>query len=589
MNVLLPQEFLYQLKQANPIETVMGAYVQLEKAGARLKCRCPFHSEKTPSCLVYAGTQDPHFYCFGCHAGGDVITFLMKIEGLTYMEAVERLAQNAGLPIPQQEDDHGENRRRTRLLELNRCAAQFYYKQLCGEDKRGLQYLANRKITPQVIKKFGLGYANGSWNNLQKAMHAEGFTDEELLGANLCSRFRKNDGVYDRFRNRVIFPIFDLKGSIIAFGGRTIELDGEPKYLNSADTPVFKKGRNLFAMQFAKKTQSKRLILAEGYMDVISIHQAGFENVVASLGTALTPEQCRLMRQYCEEVVIAYDSDTAGRSATAKAVNLLRAVGIQPRILHMQDAKDPDEYIKKFGAGRFRLLLEEADDAVKYALEHCKDGIDVTAVDGKITMMQKAVSVLADVENDMQREIYLSELAKQQEIDPVVLKEQVASELRIRRSRERKQTWRATVNQPLMRDPVNPTAVGNRKYEKAEELILCYLFRHPDAMEEIVKQIKPGQFVTELYARAYAVYLEEMPKLSAFTFSAFSGSFTADEMGALTGIAARYEEIDISLASVYDAIDLLLAHHDGVPADNGNGISDDDFRALFDRKRKQKG
>lgn len=587
MSNLLPQEFLYQLKQANPIENVMSAYVQLTKAGALLKCRCPFHSEKTPSCVVYAGTQDPHFYCFGCHAGGDVITFLMKIEGLTYMEAVERLAQNAGLPMPQQEDDHGESRRRNRLLELNRSAAQFYYKQLCGEDKRGLQYLAKRKITPQIIKKFGLGYANGSWDALQKAMHAEGFTDEELLDANLCSRSQKNGGVYDRFRNRVIFPIFDLKGSIIAFGGRTIEPDSEPKYLNSSDTAVFKKGRNLFAMQFAKKSQSKRLILAEGYMDVISIHQAGFENVVASLGTALTPEQCRLMRQYCEEVVIAYDSDTAGRSATAKAVNLLRAVGIQPRILHMKDAKDPDEYIKKFGAGQFRLLLEEADDAVKYALEHCKDGIDVTAVDGKITMMQKAVSVLADVENTMQREIYLSELARQQEIDPAVLKEQVARELRIRRGREKKQAWRAAVNQPLMRDPVNPTAVGKRKSAKAEELILCYLFRHPDAMEEIARQITPEQFVTELYARAYAVYLQEMPALSTFTFSMFSECFSADEMGALTGISARYEEIDISLASVYDAIDVLLTHHEDTIS--GDGISDDDFRALFERKRKQKG
>ena len=588
MNVLLPQEFLYQLKQANPIETVMSAYVQLVRAGSLLKCCCPFHSEKTPSCMVYAGTQDPHFYCFGCHAGGDVITFLMKIEGLPYMEAVERLAQNAGLPMPQQADDHGESRRRSRLLELNRSAAQFYYKQLCGEDKRGLQYLAERKITPQIIKKFGLGYADGRWDGLRKAMVAEGFTDEELIDANLCSRFRKNDGVYDRFRNRVIFPIFDLRGSVIAFGGRTIEAEGEPKYLNSSDTPVFKKGRNLFAMQFAKKSQSKRMILAEGYMDVISIHQAGFENVVASLGTALTPEQCRLMRQYCQEVVIAYDSDTAGRSATAKAVNLLRAVGIQPRILHMKDAKDPDEYIKKFGAGQFRLLLEEADDAVKYALEHCKDGIDVTAVDGKITMMQKAVSVLADVENDMQREIYLSDLAKQQEIDPAVLKEQVAREIRMRRGREKKQAWRAAVNQPLMRDPVNPTAVGKRKSAKAEELILCYLFRHPDAMEEIAQQITPQQFVTELHSRAYGVYLREMPKLSAFTFSIFSEDFTPDEMGVLTGISARYEEIDISPASVYDAIDVLRDQND-TPQESADTLSDADFRAIFDRKRKQKG
>lgn len=584
---MLPQEFLYQLKQANPIETIMGRYVQLVRAGALLKCRCPFHSEKTPSCVVYAGTQDPHFYCFGCHAGGDVITFLMKIEGLSYIEAVESLAQNAGLTMPTQENDNGESRRRSRLLELNRSAAQYYYKQLCGEDKRGLQYLAERKIQPQTIKKFGLGFAGGEWDGLLRAMLAAGFTEQELLDSNLCSRSQKTGTLFDRFRNRVVFPIFDLRGSVIAFGGRTIDPDGQPKYLNSSDTPVFKKGRNLFSMQFAKKSQSKRLILAEGYMDVIAIHQAGFENVVASLGTALTADQCRLMRQYAEEVVIAYDSDNAGQNATIKAVNLLRAVGIQPRILKMQDAKDPDEYIKKFGAGRFRLLLEEADDAVQYALERCKDGIDVTAVDGKVTMMQKAVSVLADIENDMQRSIYLSNLAKEQEIDPTILKEQVEREIRIRRGREKKQTWRATVNQPLLQDSVNPIAPHHRRAGKAEELILCYLFRHPDAMRDVSAQIRPEQFVTDLYRRVYAKYLAEMPQLSQFTFSIFSGDFSADEMGRITGIAAHYAEIDISPSSVEDAVEVLLeCGEEETPVES---LSDSEFAAMFDRKRGKKG
>lgn len=585
--MVLPQEFLYQLKQSNPIETIMGRYVQLVRAGSLLKCRCPFHSEKTPSCVVYAGTQDPHFYCFGCHAGGDVITFLMKIEGLSYIEAVESLAQNAGLTMPTQENDNGESRRRSRLLELNRSAAQFYYKQLCGEDKRGLQYLAERKIQPQTIKKFGLGFAGGEWDGLMRAMLAEGFTEQELVDSNLCSRSQKTGKLFDRFRNRVVFPIFDLRGSVIAFGGRTIDPDGQPKYLNSSDTPVFKKGRNLFSMQFAKKSQSKRLILAEGYMDVIAIHQAGFENVVASLGTALTADQCRLMRQYAEEVVIAYDSDNAGQNATIKAVNLLRAVGIQPRILKMQDAKDPDEYIKKFGAGRFRLLLEEADDAVQYALERCKDGIDVTAVDGKVTMMQKAVSVLADIENDMQRSIYMSNLAKEQEIDITVLKEQVEREIRIRRGREKKQAWRATVNQPLLQDTVNPTATHHRRACKAEELILCYLFRHPDAMQDLAAQIQPEQFVTELYRRVYAKYLTEMPQLSQFTFSIFSGDFSADEMGRITGIAAHYEEIDITPASVRDAVEVLLeCGEEEAPVET---LSDSEFSAMFNRKREKKG
>lgn len=584
---MLPHEFLYQLKAANPIETVMGRYVQLARAGSLLKCRCPFHSEKTPSCVVYAGTQDPHFYCFGCHAGGDVITFLMKIEGLSYMEAVESLAQNAGLPMPSQENDNGESRRRSRLLELNRCAAQYYYKQLCGKDKRGLQYLAERKIQPQIIKKFGLGFADGEWDGLMRAMTAQGFTEQELIDSNLCGRSQKTNNLFDRFRNRVMFPIFDLRGSVIAFGGRTIDPDGQPKYLNSSDTPVFKKGRNLFAMQLAKKSQSKRLILAEGYMDVIAIHQAGFENVVASLGTALTADQCRLMRQYAEEVIIAYDSDAAGQNATIKAVNLLRAVGIQPRILKMHDAKDPDEYIKKFGAGRFRLLLEESDDAVQYALERCKDGIDATAVDGKVTMMQKAVSVLAGIENDMQRSIYLSNLAKEQEVDAAVLKEQVEREIRIRRGKEKKQLWRSTVNQPMIPDPITPTATTNRRALKAEELILCYLFRNPEAAGEVSARIRPEQFVTELYRRVYARYLTEIGQYPAFTISMFSGDFTADEVGYITGITARHSDIDITAASVQDSIDILIGAAEEEPA--ADTLSDAEFAAMFDRKRAKKG
>ena len=582
---MLPQEFLYQLKQANPIETVMGRYVQLVRAGSLLKCQCPFHSEKTPSCVVYAGTQDPHFYCFGCHAGGDVITFLMKIEGLGYMDAVQTLAQNAGLSVPTEERDNGESKRRTRLLELNRNAAQYYYKQLCGSDKRGLQYLAQRNLDPKIIKKYGLGFAGGEWDGLLRAMKALGYTEDELIASNLCSRSQKGT-LFDRFRDRVIFPIFDLRGSVIAFGGRTIDPNGQPKYLNSSDTPVFKKGRNLFSMQFAKKSQSKRLILAEGYMDVIAIHQAGFDNVVASLGTALTADQCRLMRQYAEEVVIAYDSDTAGQNATIKAVNLLRAVGIQPKILRLHDAKDPDEYIKKFGAGRFRLLLEEADDAVQYALERCKDGLDPEAVDGKVTLIEKAISVLASIENEMQRSIYISNLAKEQEVDAQLLTAQVNREIAKRRSREKKQSWQAITSLPLMQDSVNPQAVSHRKEAKAEELILCYLFRHPDDMEVIRERIQPEQFVTELYQRVYREYLNRMPQMQQFSLSIFSDCVHPDEMGRITGIEARYADVDIGENSVLDAIAVLKACDKGqAPADS---LSDEDFAALFVKKRIQK-
>ena len=541
---MLPQEFIYQLKQANPIEQVMGSYVQLIRAGSLLKCNCPFHSEKTPSCVVYADTQDPHFYCFGCHAGGDVISFIRQIEGIGYMDAVRMLAERAGMTVPSQSQDNREENMRMRLLELNRAAANYYYKQLTGPDKRGLMYLKERALRPDIIKKYGLGFAGDKWDGLLNAMQQLGFTETELLAANLCGRSQKTNNLYDKFRNRVIFPIIDLRGNVIAFGGRTIEKGGEPKYLNSSDTPVFKKGRNLFSMNFAKKSQSKRLILAEGYMDVIAVHQAGFENVVASLGTALTPDQCRLMRQYADEVVISYDSDAAGQNATVKAVNLLRAVGLRPRILHMHDAKDPDEYIKKFGAPYFRKLLEDADDALTYELKRCRDGTDPASEDGTITALHKAVNVLAGIENELDRNVYLSRVAKDYDINPEILKSQVEREIRKRRAGAKKLDWQRRITAPMLRDPVNPDATQHHAEAKAEEQILCYLFRQPDALESVLARIKPEEFVTAFHRKVYEKLAELLPQGYDFSLSLFSGEdFTPDETGRIAGIPAKYEEI----------------------------------------------
>lgn len=584
---MLPQEFIYQLKQANPIEQVMGSYVQLIRAGSLLKCNCPFHSEKTPSCVVYADTQDPHFYCFGCHAGGDVISFIRQIEGIGYMDAVRMLAERAGMAVPSQSQDNREENMRMRLLELNRAAANYYYKQLTGPDKRGLMYLKERALRPDIIKKYGLGFAGDKWDGLLNAMQQLGFTETELLAANLCGRSQKTNHLYDKFRNRVIFPIIDLRGNVIAFGGRTIEKGGEPKYLNSSDTPVFKKGRNLFSMNFAKKSQSKRLILAEGYMDVIAVHQAGFENVVASLGTALTPDQCRLMRQYADEVVISYDSDAAGQNATVKAVNLLRAVGLRPRILHMHDAKDPDEYIKKFGAPYFRKLLEDADDALTYELKRCRDGTDPASEDGTITALHKAVNVLAGIENELDRNVYLSRVAKDYDINPEILKSQVEREIRKRRVGAKKLDWQRRITAPMLRDPVNPDATQHHAEAKAEEQILCYLFRQPDALESVLARIKPEEFVTAFHRKVYEKLAELLPQGYDFSLSLFSGEdFTPDETGRIAGIPAKYEEIEINPRTVEDCIRTLKQK----PMQDVNieNLSDDEASAFFAQLRQNK-
>ena len=582
---MLPQEFLYQLKQANPIDAVMGSYVRLIRAGSLMKCLCPFHSEKTPSCTIYPHNNS--FYCFGCHAGGDVITFIMQMEGLDYMSAVKLLAERAGMQVPEQEQDNGEAKMRMRLLELNRAAAKFYFEQLTGSDKRGLIYLKERALKPEIIRKYGLGYAGERWDSLRNAMQQLGYTDQELLAANLCSRSSKTNTLYDRFRNRVIFPIFDLRGSVIAFGGRTIEKDGEPKYLNSSDTPVFRKGRNLFSMQFAKKSQSKRLILAEGYMDVIAIHQAGVENVVASLGTALTSEQCRLMRQYAEEVVIAYDSDAAGQNATVKAINLLRAAGLKPRILHMHDAKDPDEYIKKFGSAYFRRLLEEADDAMTYELERCKDGTESGSEGDTVTALHKAAAVLAGIDNELDRNIYLSKVAKEYSVQTEALKAEVELTRKKRKKGEKKQAWRAMTQAPLLRDPVNPDAASHQQAAKAEEMILCYLFRQPDALETVLAQITPDEFVTDLHKRIYAHLAASMQQGYSFSLSLFSGAFNQEEMGRIAGISAKYEEIDLSERAVQDCIRILKDQ----PAETKDAAeqSDAELSEWFARMQIKKG
>lgn len=554
----LPEDFIYRLKQANPIDEVMRSYVKLTRAGSLLKCCCPFHSEKTPSCVVYANVQDPHFYCFGCHVGGDVITFIREIENLGYMDAIRMLADRAGLTIPETDENHAESDLRNRVLELNRAAARFYYQALTGSDKRGLIYLANRALKPETIKKYGLGFAGDSFYALTNAMRKQGFTEEELLAANLCGRSNKTGKLYDRFRNRVMFPIFDLRGSVIAFGGRTIEPGGEPKYLNSSDTVAFKKGRNLFSMNFAKKSHSKRLILAEGYMDVIAINQGGFENVVASLGTALTPDQCRLMRQYAEEVIISYDSDAAGQNATLKAINLLRDVGLRPRILHIEGAKDPDEYIKKYGSDHFRHLLDNAEDALTFELNRCKTDVNLNEGDGTVTALHRAVSVLAGIENDLDRSVYLSRTAKEYDVSVNLLEAQVEQEIRKRRKQEKVQNRTALMRSPDVKDPVNPDANGNQAGAKAEEMILCYLMRNPDSLEKIEAQIAPEDFVTSLNRRIYTYYLAhvkagEMPSISMFD----SEEFTPQEIGHIAGIEAKHHDLTVTEQSVADCIRLL--------------------------------
>lgn len=578
----LPDEFIYQLKLANPIDTTMGRYVHLIRSGSNYKCLCPFHSEKTPSCTVYTGTQS--FYCFGCGAGGDVITFTKQIENLDTYEAIKLLAERGGLEMPENDLNKDGAKLKLRILEMNREAANFFYRNLLqGQDKRGLQYAVQRGLTPKAIKKYAIGYAPAAWDGLMKHLEGLGFTREEILSAGLIRQNAR--GCFDFFRERVMFPIIDLRGNVIAFGGRLIEGEG-PKYLNSGDTPVFKKSRNLFSLNFAKNANVKQLILAEGYMDVIAINQAGFEQVVATLGTALTAEQARIMAQYATEVVLCYDSDSAGQNATHRAINLLSEAGLHTRILKVQDAKDPDEYIRKFGATRFKLLLDNSGGAINFELARCREGLDLATEQGKFDFLRRTVQVLAGIRNEMEREVYLSRIAKEEEISLDILHSQVKAQLRKSYYTEKKQNWNAMMAKSSFRDELNPEAPQYQREAKAEEQILAYLFLHPDLLPEVEKRLKPEHFFTSLHRKIYEVFCERMPETDTFSVSMFRDACSDAEMGRITGIMAHNAEVALTADTLNDCIRLLLQakEHEKINADQ---LSDDDLLSIVNQARNK--
>lgn len=575
-------EFLYRLRTANPIDNVMGAYVNIIRRGRNYICSCPFHSEKTPSCTVFTDTQS--FYCFGCGAGGDVITFIMKIENLDFTEAVKLLAQRSGMEIPKENSrDSQLAKRKTRIYEMNRLAANFFYTQLIkGSDKSGLRYFADRKLSPQTIKKYGLGYAPDSWNTLTDMLRSKGYSDDEITDAWLGSRSKKGN-IFDIFRKRVMFPIIDLRGNIIGFGGRVLD-NSQPKYLNTGATPVFDKGSNLFSMNFAKNADTKRLILCEGYMDVIAVNQAGFENVVATLGTAITPDQARLMSHYAEEVVIAYDSDGAGQKATQKAINHFADVGIRTRILRMNGAKDPDEYIKKFGRDRFKMLIDGSDDANDFMLDKCEEGLDLSTEAGRVELLRRASKVLAAIESPLEREVYISRTSRKCDIPTEVLKTHINGLLKKNSRTEKRSEWRnITSKAAYSRDDLNPEAQDHKKEAKAEENIIYFLLKHPAEAAEIEKNAPPDIFITALNRKIYTALLEKMKTSEKFTLSLLAGEFSDEEMGRISRIDVTNREFTINRSVFADCINVLKSYR----SSDSKNMSDDDLRKLFKSKSKK--
>jgi len=530
----IPDEFTDRLKQANDLVAAFGPYAELKRAGRDYVCLCPFHSEKTPSCHIY--TDSSSFYCFGCGAGGDIITFTMLTENLDYISAVRLLADRSGYAMP----DEGGNEalvKRSRLYEMNREAARFFRDCLISADgQAGLGYLYSRGLAPNTIRKYGLGYAPKSYNALKSFMNGKGYGDFELLEASLLAEGQR--GVYDKFRDRVMFPVIDRMGNVAAFSGRKLT-DGDdfgPKYLNSAETPVFRKREQLFSINFAKNSKKRYMILCEGNLDVISLNQAGFDNAVATLGTAITPEQARLLRNYCDEVVIAYDADSAGEKATLKAINLFAKEGVLARVLRMDGAKDPDEYIKKFGADNFAELIEKSGSAISFELEKIRRAVDMGTPEGRAEYLKRAVALLAEVDNRLDRMVYVSGIARECEVNSASVEDEIEREINRKGRAKVKAEKRELIRPQVKRDLINPDADRFPNEERAERGIIAYLFHSPDKLPVILKNLTPSDFPTSFNRKLFETLILRLHKGQSVNISSLGGEFSAEETGRIEKI-----------------------------------------------------
>lgn len=579
----LPEGFLQDLRDNSDILSVAQNYVELKRSGSTYSCRCPFHTEKTPSCHFYPQTQS--FYCFGCGAGGDVVNFIRLIENLDYMEAVRFLAQRAGMPMPEDSDDKTSQKRR-RIYEMNREAGKYFFKTLFSpEGKPGLDYLQRRGLSLETIKRFGLGFAPDDYHKLHYYMKGLGFSDFELADGALLARH--DNKMYDKFRNRVMFPIIDLRGNVAAFGGRTLSEDKKiPKYLNSDETMVFSKRRMLFAMNFAKNSKADYFILCEGYMDVISMHQAGFDSAIASLGTSFTPEQANMISQKGKkEVILSYDSDEAGQKAASRGINLFAEAGVSARVLKMDGAKDPDEYIKKFGADAFRSLIEKSGSAISYELDKLAKGIDLKTDDGRSAYLKKAVVFLADITNEIDRSVYISSVARSCEMPADTIKSAVSSQMRknkyVRNKREKSELIR-----PNQKDALNPEALKAPREEKAERGIICFLFHNPDKLKVIEERLK-GDFATEFNKKVYDFFAKRLKNGFAPDISAANEEFDSAQVGRITGIvndtAFAFDE-----AALNDYIDVLNRFNETRNQKQANEMTNDELLKLAASQKEKK-
>lgn len=578
----LNESFLQELKYKTDIEDVISSYVTLKKRGSTSVGLCPFHNEKTPSFTVYNDTQS--FYCFGCGAGGDAVGFIRRIENLDYIDAVKLLAQRAGMPMPEENTyDDSLSRKRRKILEINRETAKFYNAYMMSpEGKKGREYFLDRGLTPNTIKHFGLGYAPDEWDALLKHLKEMGYRPSEMVDAGVV-KIGKNNNYYDTFKNRVMTPIIDVRGNVIAFGGRVLD-DSKPKYVNTSDTLVYKKTNELFGLNFAKDSGSDCLILCEGYMDVIAMHQAGFTNAVAGCGTALTPEQVRLISRYTNEVILAYDADEAGQKAVSKAVNLFKQTDIKIKIPAFSGGKDPDEIIKKMGRDKFKGMLEGASNEIEFAMLDARKKYNLNSTQGKIDFINDCIKILCDV-TPVEQDLYLTRLSNELDVTKASIKAQLSNYSKRRNYKNQKSQYKKIISdssREMTRQSYETDA--SVKQIKAEDRILGLLLKYPDC-RRLCTDFDSDKLSSAFSKKVFNAIISRLDMELDIDLMNFSETLTSDELGRLSGIIARTRESSNPKQEFTDCISTICSEYDKKHSVSAGEMSDDDFRNLFKKNK----
>ena len=572
-----PAAFIDELVARNPIEDVVGQYVTLKRSGSNMFGLCPFHGEKTASFSV--APDKGIYYCFGCHKGGGAINFMMEVEGLTYPDAVRALAKRAGMEVPEDEQYQSRYRQQERLWALMKEAGRFFNSQLYSPaGKECLEYTTRRGLTKNIITQFGMGYAPNTWNSLVDAMRKKGYTDQELVAADLAGE--KNGRVYDRFRNRLMFPIIDIRGNVVGFGGRVLD-DSKPKYLNSNDTVIFNKRKNLFGLNLAKKSKVGSLILVEGNIDVVTMHQYGFDNAVASLGTSLTDEQATLISRYADQVVLLYDGDAAGQKATKRAIPILEKAEIAVKVLQIPDNMDPDDYLRKFGPDKFKLLLEDSSNRVEYQLTVIKNTYDLSVDDQRVKYLQEASALLSTL-GAVQREIYGHRVAELAKVTYETVKLETNKAFRRRMAKEKKKQEGIDLAPARALQPKSRTIrYDDVKSAVAEEGIIALGLRDPALLDQ-TGGLKPADFSVELLGRVFG-QLQSRHQQGLEVSLGVLADLTPEEMSHVTAVSQR-QQGPVNAQAFRDCVRTVTSQKQSKQV-----TTDDDLLALRNKLKESKG